>query len=192
MKTACSVLMIFGCTALMHAGPLAAQSNPPPQQSSSEGSARAGTRDPRDAAHGASSGNEKYHTGGVPTDKRPGQPHVPNKSRVPKPGNLTKPSRTKQPPTSRERSASGSALSAHHSDRSNAAGRNAVKSGLAKNDAIRNSAATPRPSRVVSHSGSLPNNQRHRGPNSAAIGGLAGANKRNAAAIDGTQLRRKH
>jgi hypothetical protein len=38
----------------------------------------------------------------------------------------------------------------------------------------------------------LPNNQRHRGPNSAAIGGLAGANKRNAAAIDGTQLRRKH
>jgi hypothetical protein len=37
----------------------------------------------------------------------------------------------------------------------------------------------------------LPNNQRHRGPNPAAIGGLAGANKKNATAIDGTHLSRK-
>jgi hypothetical protein len=191
MKTACSVLVILGCGALMHAATLAAQSSPAPRQSASGWTVRTGGRDPRDAAYGASGGNEKYHTGGDPSSDRPGHPQVRNKSRVPKAGNLTKPSRTRRPPTSRERSPSGAALNVHQPGRPDEPSRSAAKGALAKNEAIKNFAPTSRSSRAVSHSWPFPNNQRHRGPNPSAIGGLAGASTRNTAAIDGTHLRRK-
>jgi hypothetical protein len=122
--------------------------------------------------------------------------HASDKNHPRSRASLTAANHPKQLPNSRKRSIPGNAANLHQHDSGKSGA--AAKGGLIRNETASNAIHVRPPGTVRPTAATLnlsPNNVRHRGPNSAVVGGSAGGstnlNSSNTGAINGTRMHRK-
>jgi len=200
MKATCLLILAIGCAALARGTSYAA----PSQQASAESSAntasgRSNDDHSHDSERAAPADDGKRQKEGTPV-RQAYQPrdrrHASAKNHPRSRASLAAANRPKQLPNSRKRSLPGDAMNLHQ-PRSDKSG-GAAKGGLIQNERV-NNALPVRPTSVARPTVASLNNAlnpslnsvRHRGPNSAVVGGPANSTSSNTGAIDGSRMNRR-
>ena len=189
MKIAYLVFMLICWAALIQGTSYGAQPQAASQQPSRSPADIAETH-PNDMQSAAPTADTKYRTSGRPADEKPDYRHVAEQNQALSRGSLTRANRAKQLPNSKRKpSTAGDPM---HLRQPGSAKPGAVVNGrLIQNETVSSVVRARSPS-VLRPSVQLPGDVRHRGPNSAVIGGSANSKTGNSGAINGTRMNRRH
>jgi|SRR5579863_857640 len=187
MKATCLLFLAIRCAALMNGTGYAAPSSPASQQTSPQSAVKAGGDDPRDGEHATPADDGKHHFG-KPPDAQRDHRHASDNGHPRSLTSLTKANRPKQLLNSRKTAIPGRAMNLHQPDSAKSGG--AAKDGSIHHETV-GSGLPVRPPTVAQPTASSLNNERHRGPNPAVIGGPANSDSRNTGAINGTRMNRR-
>jgi hypothetical protein len=183
MKTAGLVLAMIGCAVLTHGTGNAVPFDPAAQKSSSTRSADTASDRSRAEQATQADGRKQKVDGAFSNERQVKRPSS-AKNRSSSQERAPKANRPEQLPNRRERSAPGKALAVRASDED--------KPGATAKGGPTGSHALPVRSPSVTRTAAPPlDNARHRGPNSAVVGGPAISTARNTGAINGTRMNRK-
>jgi hypothetical protein len=187
MKATCLFFLMITCAALTPGTACADLSRPAFQQTSSESAANTVSDHPHDVEHAAPADDGKREKNGKPFDEREVRRHDFGKNHPRSPATKTK-DRPKTLPNNSKRFVFGNAMNLYQPGSDKSTG--VARSGLIQQETV-NRALPVRPANVIRPTIQSPPNVRHRGPNPAAVGGLASRDSRNTGAINGTRMQRR-
>lgn len=187
MKTACVLLLAISYAALGRGTAYGARSDSGSQPPSSVTHANTVSVHPRDDAH-APAADGKRQTHEKPSNKQPDHRLASDKGKLGNSSGVTNPNRPKQSAIEGKRSAGGNSANLRQPDRTRSG--DAAKEALMLNKTVSNAVPVRQPS-VAPHTRPAPNNQRHRDPNPAVIGGPMTAKAGNTGTINGTRMNRR-
>ena len=187
MKGTFLLLLMISYAALTPGTTYAGWASSRPQQAPPESAADTVSDHSQDAGQAAPAAGGKRQKDKSPSGEQRDRRHVSVKNQ-PRSLATTIKVRPKQLPNNRERFSTGNAMNFHQPGSDKSGG--AAKAGLTQHETV-NTAVPRRPPSVIRPSVPLLNNVRHRGGNSAIIGGPANSAGRNTGSINGTVVHRR-